>query len=204
MDAWNPILSFWVKGLFSGAFAVSFREGYYLGSVEDEVGLLSISSGLKFFGLKDARIPQPKTGERRGCIYTDTLKFISNYAWSITQPPLFERIWFQSTLRSIHLFSKSKHDLRILASKWRKKSPGLLKVHRGWNPTKLYRGFVTPSNERGPGCLSYIGGLVLAQLIWGILIIYKSLWGSHGACIIAGMSHMGLEHCSCRIQRSVT
>ena len=81
MDAWNPILSFWeAKPYFQGRCPVSFREGYYLGSVADEVGLLSISSGLKFFGLKDARIPQPKTGERRGCIYTDTLKFISNYA----------------------------------------------------------------------------------------------------------------------------
>ena len=27
MDGWNTILSYWGPGLFSGAFAVSFREG---------------------------------------------------------------------------------------------------------------------------------------------------------------------------------
>ena len=30
MDGWNTSLSYWVKGLFSGAFAVSFREGRWL------------------------------------------------------------------------------------------------------------------------------------------------------------------------------
>ena len=28
MDGWNTIVSFWVPGLFSGALAVSFREGF--------------------------------------------------------------------------------------------------------------------------------------------------------------------------------
>ena len=42
MDGWNTIVSFW-DGLFSGAFAVSFREGdlfFFLGGVRGDGGLL--------------------------------------------------------------------------------------------------------------------------------------------------------------------
>ena len=39
MDGWNTSLSYWCPGLFSGAFAVSFREGKYWDAPPREINI---------------------------------------------------------------------------------------------------------------------------------------------------------------------